>query len=401
MNKNIKSNIIPDEGKLNIDEILEEQLFNANRYFATVNTKISDLIKLQCLERPVDFLNDLKSRWMWHNHFYEELLEPAFDSLVKDEYEELTESDIDELIEVYETMSLVDQATIIMSGAIKPYIQYTISNYVDIKDDDEYFMLTTPPKDNFFAKYFCDHLKYILAKKTNNYSEVYILHKYLIETYHAGDYKIFNSRIKKYDKYYSLTLEQLNEKINSLEPKENYFVKHCYFTMGHPEKKAICDIVKYDNNDEKLFGFSLVGISGFLLRKKILKYLNDSKILKNDGFIYSYTDEEIIEALFKMRKLAQNKMEKNVCAIKQSEPTTCAIASMFMIFKYFGIINKPNKKLERKYYGLYSSKYMDGCYFSTIAWLLGRKGLSTKLIHSEKKFLKMIATLKKIFIIML
>ena len=137
MDENIKHKIIPEEWKSNIDEILEQQLFDANRYFATINPEINRLIKLQHLKQPVDFLNDLKSRWIWHNHFYEELLEPALDNLIKNEYYELTENEIDELIEVYQVMSLVDQATIIMSGAIKSYIQYALDNYIDVKNDDE------------------------------------------------------------------------------------------------------------------------------------------------------------------------------------------------------------------------------------------------------------------------
>ena len=388
MDENIKHKIIPEEWKSNIDEILEQQLFDANRYFATINPEINRLIKLQNLKQPVDFLNDLKSRWIWHNHFYEELLEPALDNLIKNEYYELTENEIDELIEVYQVMSLVDQATIIMSGAIKSYIQYALDNYIDVKNDDEYFMLTTPPGDNFYAKYFREHLKYILLKKQRKHGDVYKLHKYLIETYHAGDYKIFNSRIKKYEKYYDLDEKQIKEKIESLEQNESYRIKHCYFTMEHPNRKAISEIVSYDNNDEKLFGFSLIGISGFILRKKILKYLDDSGMLENDGFIYGNSDEEIIEALRKMKNLNKNRMEKDIHGIKQSEPTTCAIASMLMVFKYFNVIRNSSKKVEKKYYELYKSNYMDGCYFSSLAWLFERNGLSTNLFHSEEKFFK-------------
>ena len=39
--ENIKSKIIPDELKINIDEIMEKQLFNANRYYAESNPFIS------------------------------------------------------------------------------------------------------------------------------------------------------------------------------------------------------------------------------------------------------------------------------------------------------------------------------------------------------------------------
>ena len=37
---NMKSRIIPDDMKNDIDEILEKELFNANRYYAVSNSDI-------------------------------------------------------------------------------------------------------------------------------------------------------------------------------------------------------------------------------------------------------------------------------------------------------------------------------------------------------------------------
>lgn len=73
-----KRKIIPKEMKLNIDAILEEQLFNANRYYAKLNADISKLARAEMVKLPTQFLAELKRRWTWHNHFYEDLLEPAF-----------------------------------------------------------------------------------------------------------------------------------------------------------------------------------------------------------------------------------------------------------------------------------------------------------------------------------
>ena len=43
--ENIKSKIIPESLKSNIDEVMERQLFNANRYYAESNPQISSLMK--------------------------------------------------------------------------------------------------------------------------------------------------------------------------------------------------------------------------------------------------------------------------------------------------------------------------------------------------------------------
>ena len=65
--ENIKSKIIPTVMKKNIDEILEKQLFNANRYYAESNPNISQLMKKELLNSPELFLKRLKDRWIWHN----------------------------------------------------------------------------------------------------------------------------------------------------------------------------------------------------------------------------------------------------------------------------------------------------------------------------------------------
>ena len=61
--ENIKSKIIPENLKMNIDEIMEQQLFNANRYYAESNPEISNLMQKELYQRPEEFLHRLKTRW--------------------------------------------------------------------------------------------------------------------------------------------------------------------------------------------------------------------------------------------------------------------------------------------------------------------------------------------------
>lgn len=60
--ENIKSKIIPENLKNNIDEIMEQQLFNANRYYAESNPEISNLMKKELYNNPETFLDRLRKR---------------------------------------------------------------------------------------------------------------------------------------------------------------------------------------------------------------------------------------------------------------------------------------------------------------------------------------------------
>lgn len=117
--ENIKSKIISSEMKKNIDEILEQQLFNANRYYAESNPNISNLMSNELSNSPECFLQKLIDRWNWHNSYYELLLEPSFSNIITDNEKELSPKEIDELIRIFSTSCAIDEATLVMSGAIK------------------------------------------------------------------------------------------------------------------------------------------------------------------------------------------------------------------------------------------------------------------------------------------
>jgi len=167
--ENIKSKIIPNSLKNNIDEVMEQQLFNANRYYAESNPEISNLMKEELNNTPEKFLCRLRERWNWHNNYYEELLEPAYEKIVREDCIELSPREIEDLIKIYSTSCLVDEATLVMSGVIKKYLDY---NYQKISISDENIsvqeastMLITPPVETFFAQYQIDHLYYITYLK--------------------------------------------------------------------------------------------------------------------------------------------------------------------------------------------------------------------------------------------
>ena len=387
--ENIKSKIIPIEMKKNIDEILEKQLFNANRYYAESNPDIRNLMNDELLVNPSEFYQKLVSRWEWHNSYYEALLEPAFVDLIRNSDFELSPEEIENLIRVYTTSCVVDEATLVMSGAIKKYLDYNcrLVSVTDenMKIDEARQLLVTPPVETYFAQYQIDHLYYIyLLKFDNEKSEDF--KKYLLKKYHAGDIEVFKTRFqKRFMKYCELdiTEKQLLSDIKRYSIPDEYKIKHLYFTLEHPERKAIRDIIIYDNLNEKLLASNLIGISGFLLRQKILKYLNDSKILPNDGYIYEYNKSIIIENLRNLQEERRMKMEKSVNLYRQ-RGDTCAIACMMMVLEYYNIMEKANGYDERRYYRIYGSKYMSGTPFSALAFHFSKNGLDTTLYHQDE-----------------
>lgn len=381
----IKSKIIPNGMKSNIDEILEKQLFNVNRYYAESNPNISQLMDLELSNTPEEYLKKLIERWNWHNYYYEELLEPAYLNLFRENQSEMSISELADLIKIYSTSCLIDEATLVMSGSIKKYLDYWFVN-IDISDEnisrfDAKNMLITPPVETFFAQYRIDHLFYIYLMKIDD-NKAFQFKKILMEKYHANDETIFDSRFKLFLDKSNLTTDELLAEINGYRIPDSYKVNHFYFTMEHSNRKAFRDIIIYDNLYEKLIACKLIGISGFLLRKKILEYLNDSKILPNSGYIYEFSNFEVIESLNKLIEERRTKMDKDVKPYRQNGDT-CAIVCMLMVLEYYGLISKVTWYDEKRFYKIYGSRIMPGTPFSALTYHFSKKNLNTTIFHSE------------------
>ncbi len=392
MNNNIKKAIIPEEWKETIDDIMEKQLFNANRYYAENNPQLSEIVNAYTQLSSSEFLRILKKQWNWHNNFYENMLEPVVSSYLHKSSKELSPKEVLELKKIYKTMCKVDEATLAISAGIKKHLENNMrnnfTNNISNKiSNEELYMACTPPEETFFIRYYKDHLKYLIAQKKNNDSELKEIKRELLDKYHANDDKIFVGRLKKFKNLENLSIEELEKKMSELDIDTNYQIKHFYFTLENPEKKAYRDILLYDNLQEKQIAKSLIGISGFVLRKKILEYLKEENLIESDEHIYQYPDSKVEMALEQLYKIRKETMEKDVKTYKQHGPT-CAVCSLLMVLNYYDKISTPNKLMERELYRKYKSTYMDGSHYSGIANLLSRQGLSTKLLHSEKDFFK-------------
>lgn len=382
----IKREIIPTDMKPIIDGVLEEQLLNANRNYAEDNKEIFELIDSFILIPPTIYLKELKERWLWHNKFYEDGLEVAYKELITSNLDELTPSQVKELIAVYNTCLNVDKVTMITSCGIKKHLDYWLDKISIVNEDynvnDSQFMLLTPPIEPFYVQYQIDHLKYIVLTKSND-SESVKWEKYLLNQYHANDEIIFKSRFKRdFESKTELSIEELVKIINSYKISQDYKTKHYYLMLEHPYRKAFNEIIKYDNVDEKLLAFQLIGISGFLYRKKILEYLNESRILKNNGYIYEFSDKTVLEGLEKLHERSEHRMIKNVPKYTQNADT-CAIVCMLSAMKYYGCISDINSKNEFSYFKKYRSRVLIGTPFSAVAYELAKNDLDVELVHSE------------------
>src|SRR3989338_10114715 len=141
----LKSRIIPNEWKDDIDGILKRELQQANRSFVVKDQALAALIAKQARKDPETFLRELKDRWDWHNHFYEDILEPALPSMLEENISQLSPSQIDAQRIAYEAMSLVDRATLIPTGATKRHLDYWITpEKTPELSDEERRLLITP-----------------------------------------------------------------------------------------------------------------------------------------------------------------------------------------------------------------------------------------------------------------
>ena len=127
---------------------------------------------------------------------YQDIYDAFLAKIEEDEWGE----EVDDLIKVFYTSCLVDEATLVTSAAIKKYLDYNCKNiYVEgenINKEEGFNMLVTPPVETYFAQYQIDHLYYIYLLKTDvtkagNFKE------YLKTKYHANDEMVFQARFKK------------------------------------------------------------------------------------------------------------------------------------------------------------------------------------------------------------
>lgn len=382
----VKRKIIPEEWKEDIDKLLNQDLLSANRYFAEENPNIARHVLRASRKDPETFYRELVERWDWHNEYFERLLEPALEYMVEDRHIALSPRQIEWLKVAYRVSSRVDQATLINTAAIKKHLDFWMqTEYIGDLTQDERRMLGTPPVDSFMAEYEKEHLAYIIACRENA-KNIGTLRKLLIERYHAGDEKIFLGRMEQFKKYEKTSIKDLQERMSVLTTKREYEINHFYLTLERPRLRALRDTIAFDNREEYYLLRSLIGVSGFVLRKRVLQYLDESKILPNKGNIYEFSDETILEALEKLKGYRENLMRKKVEGFAQSADTCASAAYMMAMHALLG--TPLSTEEEHRLHEQAQSRMIPGAFFSALAVEGVKNGAAVTLLHSEEEMFK-------------
>lgn len=389
--KVIKNCIIPEEWKDDLDSTLKEELVSANRYFARENPNLKKWIKKKSQLSPEKFFSELKRRWEWHHEFYEELLEPALPLLLEENIFSLSPRQIKLIREAYLVGSLVDQATIIFSGGIKKHLENWIPSFVkkySLKEEELDLLLGLSPIETYDSQYLADHLEYLAMRKRKD-KNVESKRDFLIEEYHAGIPEIFEMRFSqnRLKDYQERTISQLQEDIKKLKSGKEKRDKVIYIILERPDLKAVRKIIKYDTNEERKIMRELIGISGFVLRKKVLKYLVESKILPTMNDIYYYSDEVVSNGLKKLLRYREEVLNKQVKPLQQNG-LVCSATCLTMAAKYFNLLKGKKREFEEKVAYRSQSNYIEGQHYSGVAKQALEIGLEVVLVHSSPNLFK-------------
>lgn len=381
MRRFTKADLIPQAWKRRIDAILADELLGANRYFAQTNPSLQRLIAIATDMAPETYLRSLRQRWSWHNDFYENALEPAIHLMTEESSFALSPLQVQALHRTYPVMSLVDQATLVLSAGIKQHIdKWTQRPETGLRDEAERQLLLTLPQETFFATYAIDHLEYIIACRVNS-PRRNALKEQLFAKYHAGDEEIFAGRMEKFSWCRGFSLRQLRESRARLRADPNRAIHHFYLTLERPRLKALRDIIVFDNVTEYEIAKSLIGISGFLLRKRVLQYLGETKIVANGGRIYDLPDAVVMRGIKRLLEFRNEVMHKGVQHYRQTADTCASAGLMMMLHRLLGTPLTP--QTEREIHTEARSTLSMGAHFSMLARIAVRLGLEVSLLHSD------------------
>ncbi len=120
---------------------------------------------------------------------------------------------------------------------------------------------------------------------------------------------------------------------------------------------------------------------GFLLRKTILRYLKEAKILIGDGGIYEFPDDVVLRGLGQLSRYRHEVLNKKVKPVRQSG-LTCSAACLAMIGYHFGrcALDESTEKTLAHRSG---SRYIAGQHYSGLAAQALSMNLEVVMLHSS------------------
>jgi hypothetical protein len=382
-----KADIIPEEWKPTIDSLLQHELFAANRSFAALHPALTRQVQAQAQKPPEQFNRELEERWEWHDMFYEQLLEPALHALINGLSSAVSPQRAGHLRAVYATMDSVDMATLPVSASIKKHAENwadTLAKKFRLSPQDQ-LRLISIPQEPFYMYYERDHVAYALAL-VQQAQDAQQQRAALLEKYHASDEAIFAGRWKRFEHYLSRTAEELETEVAARAFAREDKVSHFYFTLGKPSLQALTRTLVFDNCQEYDKMYGLVGISGFVLRKRVLEWLHEEGLPPATNNIYEAPRDTVLEQLRVLEDRRKHTMNKPVQTYTQTD-LTCGACCIMMAEHYFGL-GELSRANEHAIHAQTTPKHYPGNHFSALALHAGKRGLETVLLHEEKTMFK-------------
>lgn len=293
---------VPIEWKKDLDKFLERELISANRNLPNRDPKLAELINRASDMDPPRFYSILRGVMSMYCDFYQVYLKPSLSSLLAKDLERLSSSDVKLLAETYSVSTSVDYSTRIMSRALKTHVtkwHILLTNKMGL-ELDESLKLITPPEETYMALYEIDHLRFAQALSEGNDYKARKLESLLLKKYHCEDKDVFISRWEKFKQVVQLPPDVIGRYIKKLLISPEKRIDYFYFSIERPWVRSLADTIMFDNLQEREIIGTFKGLPGFVLRKTLLRYLNESAILPNDGLIYSKPDTEIIKGLMQL-----------------------------------------------------------------------------------------------------
>ena len=127
----------------------------------------------------------------------------------------------------------------------------------------------------------------------------------------------------------------------------------------------------------------MIGISGFVFRKRVLKYLSETDVLPNEGKIYEFSDDEMLNAFASLQKKQKINMHKHMEQILIRPSGSCSSAALCMALQHFGF-QGVDEALLAEMHERARAQGQKGELFSKLAIEARTYGLDTSLVHSEE-----------------
>lgn len=330
---------VPRQEKLDFQDKIKSEV---RPYLQNIVEKLRGKIK-SAIEFPADaYLSNLRNSWQEHNQIAKNISD--FLRVVHDRSGiTLGPIQLEQAIGLLEKAIHSDNEKNVYSGGLKKKIE---AEAIRIKDrynlsDEEYLMTLTPSEGNFYEAYRYDHLKFFFANKNGEN----IGKSELIEKYHGEDEGLLNSRMETFG-FEKESIEALtNELEKYLKRHKDFVIRKGYLMLEKPDIKTLDKLVSFDNMEEFQWGYSLMGMPDYLLRKLLYTELVRAKFLNKNQPLLSVDENELLELSKKLKEKREEHFQMHIPNVQQHWDS-CGAACVLSMLTLKGIKSKKETEKE-------------------------------------------------------